>query len=65
MLERLALRVIAFSQLAMKGLSAAPVDSVWHLCSKIFFNLWILFRTLSADCPWKFCGNSIGQAEAA
>jgi hypothetical protein len=53
-------------------LSAAPVDSVWHLCSKVFFNLWISFRTLSADCctlsadcPWKFCGNSMGKAEAA
>jgi hypothetical protein len=37
-----------------------------------FFNLWISFRTLSADCctlsadcPWKFCGISMGKAEAA
>jgi hypothetical protein len=30
-----------------------------------FFNSWKSFRTLKADSPWKFCGNSMGKAEAA
>jgi hypothetical protein len=30
-----------------------------------FFYLWISFRTLSADYPWIFFGNSMGKAEAA
>jgi hypothetical protein len=46
-------------------LSAATVDSVCHLCSKTFFNLWISFRILSAGCPWTVRSNSMGKAEAA
>jgi hypothetical protein len=46
-------------------LSAATVDSVWGTYAARFFNLWISFRTLCADCPWKFCGNSMGKAETA
>jgi hypothetical protein len=54
---------------------AALLHKTIHLCgNSVFcvalmqqdiFNLWISFRTISADCPWKFCGNSMGKAEAA
>jgi hypothetical protein len=46
----------------------STVRQQWILCgtySARCFNLWISFRTFSADCPWKFCGNSMGKAEAA
>jgi hypothetical protein len=46
-------------------ISAATVDSVWYFNATRFFNLWISFCTLCANCPWEFCRNSIGKAVAA
>jgi hypothetical protein len=47
---------------------STEVRQQWILCGTYaarFFTVWISFRTLSADCPWEFCGNSMGKAEAA
>jgi hypothetical protein len=44
-------------------LSAATVDSVWHLCSKVLKFIDIIPH-LKRGLPMELCGNSMGKAEA-